>query len=1153
MRRFEVQVFGSVGIVGPAGQVRLGPRLVPLVTVLDVNRNRTVATGDLVHALWTPEREPPDAAGTLRQHIARLRAALRLAAPDVGAADVVQTVTGGYRLSLDHVHSDADKFTDRLAAAAEARTIEAYRHALAVAAGGPAYGQLADEPWCRAAAAQLDDLVAGATDDLAELLLAAQRSDEAVAELAGVFERDPMRERTARLLASALAAEGRRDAALRCLHAHGTRLREDTGLEPTGAIRELEARLLGGLAVTETSAGSSAWSAAPAQAERCIGRERELAVLTDLLGREPRQLALVGAPAGMGKSVLVDAFGAIAGVTLRGDCDPSSRHPLGPLALAVARFCRSAPPEQVALLTAPFGPRDRFLLGIDTAQPTAPGGDDVARLGELIVEGLAALAGREQVTLIIEDVHWIGPIGASLLRQVLEPLRPLRLVAVLTHRSEPGDLSSAGAALVRRLGRAPAAHTIAVGPLAPPAVFELVEASLGAPSPQLAALIDGRSGGHPLMVRVLADQVRAGRDAAQLPAEITHFVADRLDQLSPQGRRGVELAAVIGFRFDIGVLSGALEPEAGRETEHRDADKSLVAVLDELEHAALVRARDHQSGEYGFRHELFRDTVDASLSDIRRWQLHAAVAAALPADAAPWVRARHLWLSGPLAGRAALDTYQAAAAALDARLAHDDAATHWRWAVDAHRALHPADRAGQCALLVSQGVALSRAGDSNRASVLDEAWQMATELGRSDLAARALVHLLPTKGVPATPLEERTASRVWPLVAELEAAGEVETALDLAATAADSLALVAVPAAIKASARLSVERADSVGQRAVRLARFGRMLVDADDLAERVQVTAQASAACRTNPDPLVAYRAHFQHAHSSMFEGRLDDATMALAAASALAAALKQPHFNVEVGLMAAGVALARGDHGTVLAAVAQLPSAPEPDDPLSGLLMTTRSVFTMVRAFDVGGTWESTEAIRAVAASLAGQAETLLTRRMQGMWEVVLAHAAAWDDRADLARSYLDLALARADLTEVRDYIWLVGLVLQGYLAWRLDDADLGASMLELGLPYVRWNTWNSVASCGPVQRGVGLAAAATGRHAEAVEHLDAAAASCRAWGMPGWEARTLLELAQLLGDHSGRPTKASRDLLRKAAELAHGSGATLTEHQARTLLTA
>ncbi len=1148
VRRPQVQVFGQIGIVGPGGGARLGRRLAPLVAVLAVHRTRTVNTADLVRCLWTPDSEPPDARGAVRQHVARLRAAIGVVVPDVDPADIVRTELGGYRLSLDEVDCDADEFAALLAAAAEERSIEAYRQALAVAAGGPAYSTIADEPWCRAAADQLDDLVAGAADDLAALLLGAHRPDEAVAALADVFDRDPMRERTAHLLASALATEGRRDAALRCLHVHATQLRDGTGLEPAAAIRELETHLLGGLPLV--SRPIAAADSAP-QEERCVGRDTELAALADLQGRPDRQIVLLGGPAGMGKTLLVGAFTAGGGPTLRGHCDPSAPHPLGPLAQAVALFCRSAPQDQVELLTHALGPRDRFLLGIEPAEPAEFSGDDVARLAASIADGLGALAEREPVTLVIEDAHWIGPIGASLLRQVLEPHRRQRLVAIVTHRTEPGDVSAAGAGLLRRFGRAPGAHTVALGPLAPAAVFELVGAVLGAPSPQLAALIDGRSGGHPLLVRVLADQVRTGHDATQLPPEVAHFVADRLDQLSPQGRRGIELAAMIGFRFELDLLAGALEPDS----RHRPdvAGEPLIAVLDELERAALVLASDHQSGEYGFRHQLFRDAVDAGLSDARRWHLHAAVAAALPSDAAPWVRARHLWLSGPLAGRVALDTYQAAAAALDARLAHDEAATHWSWAVNAHRTLRPEDRAERCALLVSHGEALSRAGDPSRAAVLDEAWQLATELRRPDLAARALLHLMPSKGVPATPLEERTATRVWPLVDELVHAGEVETAMDLAATAADALALVAVPSSVKALARRTVEEAASPAERSFRLTRLGRMLVDADDLAERVQTTDEARIASREHPDPLVAYRAQIQHVHSAVFAGRLDEATATLATAQALALQLKQPQLEFEVGLITGGLALARGDQASVVATIERLPGAPDPDDPLSGLLLTTRTVLGFMRGYDVGGAWEATGGIIALVDALAQQPETPLTLRFRAMWEAVIAHSAAWDGQTDVARRYLDAAVRRADLSEVRDYIWLIGLPLQGYLAWRLADPDLGASIHDLALPYVGWNTWNSAASCGPVQRGAGLAAAAAGRHAEAVERLDAAAASCRAWGMPGWEARTVLELAQVVADRAARPTATSRELLRRSAEVARSCGATLTESQARALLAA
>ena len=177
---------------------------------------------------------------TLRSYVFRLRGALGDAA--------VLTTESGYRLVLDGHEVDADRFEALVRSTSEttdpAARLAVLDDALCIWAG-PAYGDLAHEPWCRAEAARLAELHLVALERHAEARLALGRADEVAADLEAHAQEHPLREHLLALLVSALDAGGRRTDALRRLHAYRSWLREETGLDPGRELVALERELLG--------------------------------------------------------------------------------------------------------------------------------------------------------------------------------------------------------------------------------------------------------------------------------------------------------------------------------------------------------------------------------------------------------------------------------------------------------------------------------------------------------------------------------------------------------------------------------------------------------------------------------------------------------------------------------------------------------------------------------------------------------------------------------------------------------------------------------------------------------------------------------------------------------------------------------------------
>ena len=103
----------SLRILGPVqvwrGDQRLTvgcPRQLRLLAFLVLQANRAVSNDAIVDAVWGSERL--DAGNRLQMAIARLRKSLEPLAGDAGPW--LQTVSGGYLLSIPPGESDADVF-----------------------------------------------------------------------------------------------------------------------------------------------------------------------------------------------------------------------------------------------------------------------------------------------------------------------------------------------------------------------------------------------------------------------------------------------------------------------------------------------------------------------------------------------------------------------------------------------------------------------------------------------------------------------------------------------------------------------------------------------------------------------------------------------------------------------------------------------------------------------------------------------------------------------------------------------------------------------------------------------------------------------------------------------------------------------------------
>jgi DNA-binding SARP family transcriptional activator len=231
----EVRVLGRPQVAVDGNVVPLVGRSLLLATRLAMAYPLPLARHRMLADVW-PDETGTD--GAVRVALTRLRAAL--------GVDAVGRRDGGYRLTSP-VRVDADRFQRLLRATgdpAEPRQrLAAVEEALAMWRGAPFDG-LDRLPWVEAETIRLEELRDQAIDERFALLLRVDDPSRLIPDLRSELGRDPTRERRAELLAIALYRAGRQADALATIERTREALRENLGLDPGPALRELELRIL---------------------------------------------------------------------------------------------------------------------------------------------------------------------------------------------------------------------------------------------------------------------------------------------------------------------------------------------------------------------------------------------------------------------------------------------------------------------------------------------------------------------------------------------------------------------------------------------------------------------------------------------------------------------------------------------------------------------------------------------------------------------------------------------------------------------------------------------------------------------------------------------------------------------------------------------
>jgi predicted ATPase/DNA-binding SARP family transcriptional activator len=516
VEQFAFRVLGPLEVSAGGAPLPLGgPRQRALLAVLLLNGGRVVSRDRIVDAIWG-ENPPATATNAVQVAVHELRKLL--------GTDRVLTQGTGYRVVVEPGELDLDRFERLLERARDepsARAASTLREALALPSGA-LLADLSHAPFVAAERERVAELILVALERRidADLDLGAHR--ELVAELEALVVEHPYREGLWERLMLALYRSGRQADALDAYRRARTALREDLGVEPSKALRELEAAILRHDSALDAAAAVDR-TELPTPARPLVGRTLELAAVTALVRTPDTRVVTLTGPGGTGKTRLA----LEAAHELRSDFD-------GGVFFA---DLGSLPDAELV------GPTVARALGVrDTS-------------AEAVVERVAARVARHAMLLVVDNFEHVltaATLVADLvaaipsLRVLATSREPLRVRAEHEYRVPPLGLPGpAGAADLEAARRAEAVQLFVARARAARPDFELT-AENAAPVVAICRALDGL----PLALELAAPRVKL-----LSPAMLLDRLSDRLGALA-EGERDLPprlrtLRGAIDWSYDL--------------------------------------------------------------------------------------------------------------------------------------------------------------------------------------------------------------------------------------------------------------------------------------------------------------------------------------------------------------------------------------------------------------------------------------------------------------------------------------------------------------------------------------------------------------------------------------------------------------------------
>jgi predicted ATPase/DNA-binding XRE family transcriptional regulator len=404
----------------------------------------------------------------------------------------------------------------------------------------------------------------------------------------------------------------------------------DAFLETARALRSVDQLILDKAPVTSNRVEQL-------EASPFVGRGRESDLLVGLLASlSPRTgaLALVEGEPGIGKSRLTRELArqarARGAATLATNCyEIEAAMPYQPvidvvtqaLELTPTAALHKLPPVSLAEIAALVpGVAQRVTVPVLSADlPEAR----QARLFRALVQLLEVLAAERHLLVIVDDLQWADDASAQFLHYLGRQTASLPVLTLYAYRDEELDSRPRLAELVASLRRERHARHMALARLRLAETKELLAGHGGA---ELAARLQRETDGNAFFLTSMLHALREGEiaddagDTLPLPEALRASVRARLAHVPPDVRPTLDVAAVLGRRFDFESLFAVM----------KTSEDELLRAVETLVRRRLLR--EESAGTYDFSHDKVREVAYLEVGGARRRLLHKAVAETLEAQ-----------------------------------------------------------------------------------------------------------------------------------------------------------------------------------------------------------------------------------------------------------------------------------------------------------------------------------------------------------------------------------------------------------------------------------------------------------------------------------------------------------------------------------------
>lgn len=618
-----------------------------LLKLLLVHPGRAIPRDVILEALW-PGVPPKAAERSLRVTVSLLRRALE---PDLERGSdsryVLQRQPGYLFDRGARCKVDAWEFEEHQRRAKAAReqerleeAIEEYRAGLGLLKGE----FLSEEPyedWAMEAREEWRERHLSVLSDLAECLALKGRYTEAIEACNRAMELDRYREEIHRRLMLYHYCAGEQTLALQTFRTYARMLKEELGVAPSpdivGLMEQVAVRDVPGVDTLRSYPRPRRPLKLPYSLSRTYfaGRDREYALLVERL-REATEgtggTVAVEGEAGVGKTRLVEELLGYARAcdvrVLSGRCyERELGPPLEPVTEALGLHPSG---DETNSRTAGAEKESRYLWSGELHEGSARIYGALAR--KVIQE---SRGDRDGLVLFVDDVQWADPATLEFLSYLAKRISGERILLIFTYRREQApELSEWLAGLAERR----VASTLSLNRLSPEDLARILGRMSSRAFHELSSLanfLHRESEGNPFyVIEYLRWLIEAGAVEVNtqrrlcglksealredvLPSGVRALLRARFSGLSEEARELLQLAAVVGRNFDLGLLGQAVSRAA--------ADVS--GIIEPLMSSGLIF--ETPDGGYYFSHDKLRQTLYEDLGVLRRQELHLRVAGAL--------------------------------------------------------------------------------------------------------------------------------------------------------------------------------------------------------------------------------------------------------------------------------------------------------------------------------------------------------------------------------------------------------------------------------------------------------------------------------------------------------------------------------------------